>query len=92
MKVVLALLFWIAQLSGAQPISSERPSYNTSTYVENGLYINRKQVNLTFIPEGATDNTWVDYWMNGSYSTLVRSDGDRSWEISMTLHTPTFVD
>jgi hypothetical protein len=49
-------------------------------------------VKLDFIPEGATDNTWVNYWMDGSYSTLIRSAKDYDLEISMTLHVPSFTD
>lgn len=54
------------------------------------MTVRKKQVNVTFIPEGATDNTWVGHWMNGSYSTLVRSDNQNYWELSMTLHVPSF--
>ena len=54
------------------------------------MTIQKKLVNVTFIPEGATDNTWVDHWMNGSYSTLIRSDKEIYWELSMSLHVPSF--
>ena len=45
---------------------------------------------ITLIPEGATDNTWVDHWMEGHYATLIRSDGDYYLELKLTLHVPSF--
>lgn len=54
------------------------------------VVIREKTVNLTFIPEGATDNTWVDHWMDGSYSTLIRSDNEVYFELQMRLHVPYF--
>jgi hypothetical protein len=56
------------------------------------VVLRKKMIDITFIPEGATDNTWVDYWMDGHYSTEIRSNGLIFFELSMTLHVPKFVD
>ena len=55
-----------------------------------GIVIRKKTVDITFIPEGATDNTWVDHWMSGHYSTLIQSDGELYFELSITHHIPSF--
>ena len=47
---------------------------------------------IVFIREGATDNTWVDYWMDGSYSTIIRSDSEIYLELEMILHVPKLED
>ena len=56
----------------------------------NKIVIRKKTTDIVLIPEGATDNTWVDYWMDGHYSTLIRSDNDNYLELSLTLHVPSF--
>ena len=58
--------------------------------VWNKIVIRKKTSNIVLIPQGATDNTWVDYWMDGHYSTLIRSDNDNYLELSVTLHVPKF--
>ena len=85
MKSLLALAISIC-------LAQNVPNYTVSTYFDPAynVTIRKKQVNVTFIPEGATDNTWVGHWMEGSYSTLVRSDNQNYWELSMTLHVPSF--
>lgn len=63
-----------------------------------GTVTRKKTVPITFIREGATDNTWVDYWMDGQYSTLIISNGEGKegteleWELQMTLHVPDMKD
>lgn len=53
---------------------------------------------ITFIREGATENTWVDYWMDGTYSTMIVSNGAENkptqynWELKITLHVPDLKD
>ena len=91
MKFKLIFLGFIAVLSNAQA-PTNAPQFTETAYEDaNYIRIRRKQVNVTFIPEGASDQTWVGHWMNGSYSTLVRSDKEIYWELSMTLNVPFFV-
>lgn len=89
-KPILTLAL-ITLISAQAP--ADAPKFIETTYIDtkDNVSVRKKQVNITFIPEGATDNTWVDFWMDGSYSTLIRSDKEIYWEVSMSLHVPTFV-
>lgn len=96
-KLLLAIACITFSFSWAQ-VPANAPRYDESVHLYNTnqegnwtkLVIREKTVNLTFIPEGATDNTWVDHWMDGSYSTLIRSDNLYYFELEMRLHVPYF--
>ncbi len=83
----LVMLSVVTLVFGQQQVK-----YNTTNYTEptTNVKIFKKYTNITFIPQGATDNTWVDYWMDGNYSTLIRSDKQTYFELQMTLHVPNF--
>lgn len=48
----------------------------------------RRTTAITWIPEGATENTYPGYWLDGSYSTYVTEKGTLDFELEMSLHVP----